>query len=104
MSGEELISSNKLIIKLRTNIRISQTRPYLPPTISIGNMIPKPGGETCKSVLAETPTGHGICAVRARDDKGKNEEHKEEEDENGHTDQIDTQESLLFPVSTDEAS
>ena len=91
-------SRDKLVSQLRTNLRSSQTRPYLPPTTNARNMIPQPRREPLQPVLLEPgPTR------RARDDEGEDEDDEEHDDEDEHGDEVDGQEALLLPVGAHES-
>lgn len=103
MSGEELFSSEKLVIKLGANIAVSQTRPYLPPTIRTRDVVSQPRRVPSQPILVVAPAGYAVRAAGASDDEGKDQEREQEDDEYSHTDEVDAEEALLLPVRADEA-
>lgn len=104
MSRKELISGDKLLGKLRTSIGISKTSPNLVPILGIHHVVSKPTGKLVKPVLLVRSSGDIVAAVRPGYDKGKDEDDEKEHYQNGHNAEVEGQESLLVPVSSDEAA
>ncbi|KAF4371459.1 hypothetical protein F8388_001987 [Cannabis sativa] len=103
VSIEELIGGEIILIKFGTDIGISQTRPNFSPIGGAGDSVPEPIGEAVEAVFFVITTGDLVAAVAARDDKGEDEENEEESYEDGHTEEVKGEETLLVPASADEA-
>lgn len=103
VSRKELISSDVILSKIRTSIRISQTDPYLQPIPGISNVISKPLGKLIKPVLPVGPTGHGVASVRLGHGESEDKHHKQKNYEGGHTEEVESKKALFVEVSADEA-
>lgn len=104
MRREELISSDIILSQLRTNIAVCETIPNLVPILGVQYMISKPRRESFKPVLFITPPWNNVPTILARDNKSKNQQNQEKSDENGHAAEVESKESFLIPVGTNEAS
>ncbi len=104
MSRVELISSHVILGKLSTNIRISQTRPYLTPVLRISDVVPQPLRKPIQPVFLVPSTLYRIRAIRARDNKREDKEDEKESYEYSHAYEVKGQQTLSVPISTHEAS
>lgn len=95
---EKLLLRGKLPVELGTQFGNRQARPHTGPAFGIRHVTPQPRGVTVEAVLAEAPAGDGVGAVGARDGEGD-----EEEDEEGHGEEVDGQEAGAVAVGADEA-
>lgn len=103
MSREELFSGDVILVKVWTNVRLSQTGPNLLPVPGVGDVASEPLWEATELVLLVGSAGDGVGPVRARDDEGEDEEDEEEADEDGHATEVEGEEALAVPVGADEA-
>ena len=104
MRAEELVSSNVILGELNADIRISQTRPNLLPTPGTGDMVPQPRREPFKPVLLVGSSGGIVTAIGSRNYEREDKDNKEDSDEECHKEEVNSQETLLVPVCTHEAS
>ena len=104
MSCKELISRDVFLVEPRTDISISKTSSNLVPTLRIHHMILQPAREPIKPVLSIPSSGDTVAAIRLGDNKGKYEDDEKESYKNGHATEIESQKSLLVPVSSEKAT